>query len=67
MVETSHPIILFDAECVLCSYNAQFVLKFDKTAHFRLASMQSEVGANLFRKFGIDPSDPDTIIVVEGA
>ncbi|WP_379553415.1 thiol-disulfide oxidoreductase DCC family protein [Qipengyuania sp. DGS5-3] len=66
MAETPHPIILFDAECVLCSYNARFVLKFDRSARFRLASMQSEVGAALFRKFGIDPSDPDTIIVVEG-
>ncbi len=61
-----HAIILFDDECVLCSANARFVLKVDHAAHFRLASMQSETGADLFRRFGIDPADPDTIIVVEG-
>lgn len=61
-----HPVILFDAECVLCSANAQFVLKHDRRAHFRLASMQSEIGAQLFRAHGIDPDDPETMIVVEG-
>lgn len=63
---SDHPIILFDAECVLCSANAQFVLNFDRRGHFRLASMQSEIGARLFRAHGIDPDDPETMIVVEG-
>ena len=61
-----HPVIVFDAQCVLCSANAQFVLKHDRREHFRLASMQGEVGAALFRRFGIDPADPETIILVDG-
>lgn len=60
------PIILFDAECVLCSANAHFVLNHDKAAHFHLASMQGAVGAMLFRRHGMDPNDPSTIIVVDG-
>jgi predicted DCC family thiol-disulfide oxidoreductase YuxK len=59
------PIILFDSECVLCSANAQFVLSHDKRRRFRLASMQGEVGSALYRRFGIDPTDPDTMIVIE--
>jgi len=62
----SGPIVLFDAECVLCSANAQFMLKFDRSRQFRLASMQGEVGAALFRAHGIDPTDPDTILLVDG-
>lgn len=62
----NHPVIVFDAACVLCSANAQFVLRHDRRGHFRLASMQSEAGANLYDKFGIDPADPETMIVVEG-
>jgi len=61
-----HPVIVFDALCVLCSANAQFVLKHDRREHFRLASMQGEVGAGLYRRFGIDPADPESIILVEG-
>jgi predicted DCC family thiol-disulfide oxidoreductase YuxK len=59
-------IIVFDAECVLCSANAQFVLRRDRTGAFLLASMQGDVGAGLYRKFGIDPANPETLIVVDG-
>lgn len=61
-----HPIIVFDAHCVLCSANAQFVLKYDRRDHFRLASMQGDIGAALYRRFGIDPANPETLILVEG-
>ncbi|MBB3935683.1 thiol-disulfide oxidoreductase DCC family protein [Aureimonas phyllosphaerae] len=64
--ETDGPIILFDAECVLCSANAQFVLDHDKAGRFRLASMQGDVGQALYRRHGMDPNDPSTMIVVEG-
>jgi predicted DCC family thiol-disulfide oxidoreductase YuxK len=65
MSET-HPIILFDAECVPCSANAQFILTHDTARRYRLASMQGDVGAALFRQHGIDPTDPDTILVIDG-
>ena len=59
-------IILFDAECVLCSANAQFVLKHDRGGRFRLASMQSDAGAAIYRAHGMDPAHPSTILVIEG-
>lgn len=61
---TDHPIIVFDAECVLCSANAQFVLRHDRERHFRLASMQGEAGTALYRHFGMDPANPDSLILV---
>ena len=60
------PIIVFDAQCVLCAANARFVLKNDRRRLFRLASMQGAVGARLFEANGIDPNDPDTIVPVDG-
>ncbi|WP_206244509.1 thiol-disulfide oxidoreductase DCC family protein [Novosphingobium terrae] len=60
-----HPVIVFDAQCVLCSSHAQFVLHHDRRGHFLLASMQGKVGAALYQRFGIDPANPDTLIVVE--
>ena len=65
-MSSPHPIVLFDAECVLCSANAQFILTYDRARHFRLASMQGEVGAGLFRAHGMDPANPDTILLIEG-
>lgn len=62
----THPVIVFDAMCVLCSANAQFVLRHDRLGYFRLASMQGDAGQALYRRFGIDPVDPDTLIVVTG-
>jgi predicted DCC family thiol-disulfide oxidoreductase YuxK len=65
-VSETRPIIVFDAECLLCSANAQFVLNHDRQGRFLLASMQGDAGTALYRRFGIDPTDPDTLIVVEG-
>ena len=61
---TDHPVIVFDGHCVLCSANARFVLRNDKRGHFRLAAMQGEVGAGILERCGVDPADPDTLIVV---
>ncbi len=60
------PIIVFDALCVLCSANAQFVLRHDRARRFRLASMQGDVGASIYRRLGIDPDNPESLVVVEG-
>lgn len=65
-MSATRPIIVFDAECLLCSANAQFLLNHDRKGRFLLASMQGGVGSALYRRFGIDPTDPDTLIVVEG-
>ena len=61
------PIILFDAECLLCSANARFVLYHDRMGSFRLASIQGMAGAALCRRHGLDPDDPTSILVVDGA
>lgn len=60
------PVIVFDALCPLCSRHAAFVLRKDRGPRFRLARMQDGAGAALYRRFGIDPADPETVIVVDG-
>lgn len=62
----ARPIILFDGICVLCTANARFVLRHDRHGHFRLASVQSEAGRALCERFGVDPVNPDTMLVIEG-
>ena len=56
--------IVFDGACVLCSAGARFVVRHDRQRRFRLVPMQSEEGETLFRRFGIDPTDPETVILV---
>ena len=62
---TDGPVILFDAECILCSANARFILRHDKAARFRLASVQSVAGAAICRHNGVDPDDPTTLLLFE--
>ena len=57
-------IIVFDALCVLCTGNARFILRHDHQRRFALASMQGEAGKTLLTDNGIDPVDPDTLIVI---
>jgi predicted DCC family thiol-disulfide oxidoreductase YuxK len=58
-------IVLFDAECVLCSANARLILTHDRTGYFHLAAMQGAIGAALFKAHGLDPADPTSILIIE--
>jgi predicted DCC family thiol-disulfide oxidoreductase YuxK len=64
--EPTQPIIVFDGQCVLCSANAQLILRRDRRHLFRLAAMQSEAGVALLTAAGLDPADPETMLVIDG-
>jgi predicted DCC family thiol-disulfide oxidoreductase YuxK len=59
------PIIIFDGQCVLCSWFARFVLRTDRTGRFRLAAAQSPLGTALYKHFGLDPIGYETYVLVE--
>lgn len=59
-------ILVFDAHCLLCSGWVQFLLRHDRQQIFRFASMQSDAGRHLLENAGIDATDPDTFILVDG-
>jgi predicted DCC family thiol-disulfide oxidoreductase YuxK len=50
---TSHPVILFDGLCNLCSSSVQFIIKRDPQHHFRFASLQSNFGQQLLQQSGL--------------
>jgi len=60
------PILIFDGNCVLCSSFAQFILRHDKAHRFRLMAAQTALGDSLYRHFGLDPTDYETNILIEG-
>ena len=61
------PVVVFDGVCVLCSRWVRFILRHDRSARIRLASMQSQSGRALLAQFGLDPDDPLSLLyVVDG-
>ena len=60
------PLIVFDGVCALCSGFVRFVLRHDRRAQFRLAAIQSEAGAALAARFGVDALAPETMLLIEG-
>jgi predicted DCC family thiol-disulfide oxidoreductase YuxK len=59
------PLIVFDGMCVLCSGFARFVVQRDPSGRFRFTAAQSPVGQALYRHYGFDPSEPETIVLIE--
>lgn len=58
------PIIIFDGHCVLCSGWAQFVIRHDPTAKFRLLAAQTPLGHALYEHYGLDPKNYETNILL---
>jgi len=59
-------IVLFDGVCNFCSGAVRFLIRRDRAGRLRFAPLQSETGAGLQRRFALDPTDLDTMILVEG-
>jgi predicted DCC family thiol-disulfide oxidoreductase YuxK len=59
-----HPILLYDGVCGFCNRFVKFILRRDRNAIFRFASLQSAVAARILARHGINPTDLDTVYVV---
>src|ERR1022692_1897470 len=59
-----HPILLYDGVCGLCNRFVQFVLRRDRNAIFRFASLQSDPAARILVRHAVNPTDLDTVYVV---
>lgn len=64
MSPENHSVILFDGVCNLCNGAVQFIIKRDPHAHFRYASLQSEIGKSLLQQYQI-PEELKTFILIE--
>lgn len=63
-MEETYPILLFDGYCNLCNSSVQWILKRDKKAIFRFASLQSETGVKLRQGHEI-PDETDSIVLIK--
>ena len=58
-------LILFDGYCNLCSGTVQFILKHDRKAKFRFASLQGEYGKTILQKHRLPTDSFGTFVLVE--
>lgn len=59
-------ILLFDGVCNLCNSIVQFTIKRDPEEKFQFASLQSESGQALLKKFGLPADDFDSFVFING-
>jgi len=65
MTHNEH-IILFDGVCNLCHSSVQFVIKHDKKNKFKFATLQSESGQTLLKKFDLPLNDFNSFVYIQG-
>ncbi|MCG5478649.1 thiol-disulfide oxidoreductase DCC family protein [Sinorhizobium alkalisoli] len=59
------PVFVFDGQCGFCSAWVQFALKRDRRRRYRFLAAQSEIGAALYRHYGLDERLHETSLFLE--
>ena len=65
MDNSNHITVLFDGVCTLCNGTVQFVIKRDRAAIFRFASLQSDYAQRLLRQVNLPANQLYSVIVFE--
>lgn len=60
-------IVVFDAQCLLCNGWVQFLLRHDRKAVFKFASIQGATGRQLLAAQGLSVDGLQTLLLVDGA
>ena len=58
-------VIVLDGACGVCSRVALLIDRHDRTRKIRIATHDTEPGATLMRENGLDPTDPETWLLLE--
>lgn len=61
----NHPILFFDGVCNLCNSTVDYVIRRDRSGTIRFASLQSDIASELLADHPVDPTDLDTIILLQ--
>jgi predicted DCC family thiol-disulfide oxidoreductase YuxK len=66
MNEANKAVILFDGVCNLCNASVQLVIKNDPGAYFNFASLQSDAGVALMKKYNLPVlTNPESLVLIE--
>ena len=63
---TSEPggLVIFDGVCNLCEASVNFIIRHDKDGVFRFVPSQSELGAALQQRYGVNTASLDTVVLI---
>jgi predicted DCC family thiol-disulfide oxidoreductase YuxK len=59
---SSDHLMLFDGVCHLCNASVRFVVRHDQAGKIKFAPIQSPLGSELYRRHGLDPERPDSML-----
>jgi len=59
-------LIVYDGVCNFCNRWVRFVARRDYNRVFTFASAKSPTGSSVMRAAGLDPENPESIILVDG-
>ena len=60
----SETLVLYDGVCALCNWLVAFLIRHDRRDQFRFAPLQSEFAQTLLHRYGLNPNDFDTVVVL---
>jgi predicted DCC family thiol-disulfide oxidoreductase YuxK len=65
--DSDYGIVLFDGHCNLCSQSVDFLIRYNRRANLKFASLQSESGQRLLKAHGLQvwPDLPDSVVFIE--
>ena len=65
MNKTIENIVLFDGVCNLCNGLVLFIIKKDPAGKFKFASLQSEIGQQWLRHFGLVKNEFESFVFIQ--
>jgi len=60
------PVVLFDGVCNLCNGVVRTIIPLDPAGRIHFAPLQSAVGTAMQERHGLDSTDLETVVLVEG-
>ena len=63
-MHSEHPLVLFDGVCNLCESTVRFMIRRDRNANFRFASLQSPVAAELLQRVGHTGAELESVLLI---
>ena len=65
--DDSGPVAFMDGDCVLCTFGARLIARFDRRETFKICRVQTATGQAVMKHYGLDPDDPDTwLLLIDG-